>query len=218
MARVVPVVERLAAEGVVVSVDTWKPAVADAGLAAGACMVNDVSGLRDRGVAAACARHGAALVVMHTRAAPKHKDFPAYDDVLADVEAYIDAQLAVARAEGVAEDQLVVDPGPDFAKTPAETVRVLGAIGRLRRFGRPILLAVSRKDFIGALTGTSPRQRGPGTLAAIGEGLDAGAAILRVHDIADTMQFIRVRNALRGLDAVPEDLRLADELRREPGR
>jgi dihydropteroate synthase len=215
--RVVPLVERLAAEGVIVSVDTWKAPVAQAVLAAGAAMINDVSGLRDPLIADACAAAGAALVIMHTRAEPKRKDFPDYDDVLADVLAFLRERMALAAERGVSEEHIVLDPGPDFAKTPAETVEVLRGIGALAELGRPVLLAASRKDFIGAVTGRGPRERLAGTLAAIGEGVDAGAAILRVHDVSDTRDYLRVRDVLRGTANVPEDLRLAESLRRESG-
>ena len=215
-ALVLPLVQRLVAEGVIVSVDTWKPAVAEAVLAAGAAIVNDVSGLRDVGLAEACARHGGALVVMHTRAAPKKKEFPDYQgDVVGDVESFLAERLELARSLGVADESLIVDPGPDFAKTPAETVAVLRALPRLERLGRPVLLAVSRKDFVGALTSTSPWDRGAGTLAAVGEGVDAGAQILRVHDVAETARFLAVRSALRGEVDVPPDLSLPEHLRRK---
>lgn len=216
-ALVVPLVERLVAEGITVSVDTWKAPVADAALAAGAAILNDVSGLRDPVLAEVAARHGAALVVMHTRAAPKRKEFPDYGgDVVGDVEAFLDEKLGIARTAGVAEEALVVDPGPDFAKTPAETVAVLRAVPRLvERYGRPVLLAVSRKDFIGALTSTSPHDREAGTLAAVAEGVDAGGAIVRVHDVAGTARFLAVRAALRGEAEVPADLSLPEHLRRK---
>lgn len=113
---------------------------------------------------------------------------------------------------------MIVDPGPDFAKTPAQTVAVLRHLRDLRPLARPILLAVSRKDFVGAMTGRPPRQRLAGGLAAIAAGLDAGAAILRVHDVAETTDFLQVRAALLGLDDVPVDLQLAEHLRREPAR
>jgi dihydropteroate synthase len=216
-ARVVPLVERLAAEGVVVSVDTWKPEVARAVIDAGAAMINDVSGLRDPAIADACAESGAALVVMHTRARPKEKAFPGYDDVMADVLDFLRARIALARSLGVAEEQLVVDPGPDFAKTPAETVVVLRRLGELRELGRPVLLAASRKDFVGALCGRAPADRLAGTLAAVGEGVDAGAAIVRVHDVAATRDFLTVRAVLRGEIDVPRELRLDQRLRRQAG-
>ncbi|MEA2421159.1 MAG: dihydropteroate synthase, partial [Thermoleophilaceae bacterium] len=216
-ARVVPLVERLVAEGVVVSVDTWKAEVARAALDAGASMINDVSGLVEPDVAAACAESGAALVVMHTRALPKQKAFPGYDDVAADVLAFLSERMAVARDQGVLDEQLVVDPGPDFAKTPAETVAALRRLRDLAELGRPVLLAASRKDFLGALTGRPPAGRLAGTLAAIGEGVDAGAAIVRVHDVAATRDFLTVRSALRGEIEVPQELRLDQRLRRQAG-
>ena len=212
--RVVPLVERLVADGVLVSVDTWKPAVARTALDAGAVMINDVSGLRDPELANACAASGAALVVMHTRAEPKVKAFPDYDDVAADDVEFLHEQMEVARSRGVGEDQLVVDPGPDFAKTPAETVTVLRSLDALAALGRPILLAVSRKDFVGALTGRPPAERLAGTLAAVGAGVEAGAAIVRVHDVAATVDFLKVRAALAGEETVPAELRLPDGLRR----
>jgi dihydropteroate synthase len=212
--RVVPLVERLAADGVVVSVDTWKADVARAALAAGAAMINDVSGLRDPALADECAAAGAALVVMHTRAAPKVKAFPDYEDVVADVVDFVRERVELARSRGVGEDQIVVDPGPDFAKTPAETVTVLRSLGSLAALGHPVLLAVSRKDFVGALTGRPPGERLAGTLAAVGAGVDAGASIVRVHDVAATVDFLAVRAALTGERSVPEDLRLAEHLRR----
>ena len=216
-ARVVPLVERLAAEGVTVSVDTWKAPVAEAAVDAGAAMINDVSGLLDPGVADACARSGAALVVMHTRARPKEKAFPPYEDVVADVLSFLRERMELAVRRGVSEEQLVVDPGPDFAKTPAETVEVLRMLPALRELGRPVLLAASRKDFVGALTGRAPADRLAGTLAAIGEGATGGAAIVRVHDVAATRDFLTVRAALRGEIEVPRELHLDQRLRRQAG-
>jgi dihydropteroate synthase len=215
--RVAPLIERVAAEvDAVLSVDTYKPAVAEAAVAAGAGMVNDVSGLRDAALADVCARSGAALVVMHTRGAPKQKVLDhTYADVGADVTAFLRERMALAVENGVTPEQLVVDPGPDFAKTPAQTVAALRGLPALRELGRPILLAVSRKDFVGALTGRPPAGRGAGTLAALAFGVDAGADLLRVHDVAAAADFLAVRAALLGEAAVDPDLRLADELRRE---
>jgi dihydropteroate synthase len=216
IARILPLVRELVAEGRLVSVDTWKPAVARAALESGAHLINDVSGLLYPEIADHCARFEAGLVIMHTRAEPKVKAFPAYDDVMADVGAFLAEKLAVAESRGVRAEQVVIDPGPDFAKTPAQTVTALRRLPELARFRRPILLAVSRKDFIGALTGRRPAARLAGTLAAVGEGVDAGAAILRVHDVADVVDFLRVRRALRGEIEVPPDLHLPEALRREP--
>jgi dihydropteroate synthase len=203
--RVVPLVERLAGEGALVSVDTHKPAVAEAAVAAGAVMVNDVSGLRDPGLADVCARSRAALVVMHTRVEPKGTllDPARYDDVVEDVLGFVRERMAVAVARGVAEEQILLDPGPDFAKTPAQTVAVLRRLEALHALGRPLLLAVSRKDFVGALTGRGPHDRGAGTLAALAHGVEAGAHVLRVHDVAAAADFLAVRTALRGDHDLP---------------
>jgi dihydropteroate synthase len=214
--RVVPLVRRLAGElGATVSVDTYKPAVADAAIAAGAVIVNDVSGLRDPALATVCARTGAALVLMHTRAAPKQRlqDAGLYEDVVADVLAFLAERMQVARDHGVADEQLILDPGPDFAKTPAQTIALLHRLDELHELGRPLLLAASRKDFVGALTGRAPADRLAGTLAAIGHGLDAGAHILRVHDVAAVADFVAVRAALRGEAAVDAGLVLDDAIR-----
>jgi dihydropteroate synthase len=216
--RVVPVIEAVASElDVPISVDTYKPAVAAKAIAAGACMVNDVSGLRDTALADVCAATGAALVVMHTRVEPKRKLLdPVYDDVAADVRDFLAERMAVARDHGVATEQILLDPGPDFAKTPAQTVESLRALDTVLTLGRPVLMAISRKDFIGAVTGRPPRERLAGTLAALAFGADAGAHVFRVHDVAEAADFLAVRAVLRGEREVPADARLDDALRWEP--
>jgi dihydropteroate synthase len=214
--RVVPLVERLAADGLDVSVDTWRAPVARAALDAGAAMINDVSGLSDPGVADACAQSGAALVVTHTRLPPKVKGFPEYDDVVADVAELLRERCDAARERGVEDDQLVLDPGIDLAKSPAESIEVMRRLPELAAMGRPLLLAISRKDFVGALTGRRPAERGAGTLAAVGAAVDGGAKILRVHDVASAHDYLRVRAALDGGAPVGPDLMLHEDLRREP--
>jgi dihydropteroate synthase len=195
--RVLPLVERLVAERIPVSVDTWKPAVADRVLAAGAALINDVSGLRDPAIADACAKHGAGLVVMHTRAEPKVKAFPGYDDVIEDIREFLTERIELARSRGVADEKIVIDPGPDFAKTPEETVEMLRRLHELSDLEYPMLLALSRKDFVGALTGRSPAERLGGTLGAIAA-VASNDDILRVHDVAVVADFLRVREALAG--------------------
>ena len=175
--RVVPLIQSLTARhDVLISVDTYKPEVAEAAIAAGAGMVNDVSGLRDVRLAEVCAETGAALVLMHTRVAPKGTllEPDAYDDVVEDVVGFLRERMAVAVAAGVAPEQIVLDPGPDFAKTPAQTVAVLRRLDALAALGRPLLLA------------------------AVAFGVRAGASILRVHDVAAAADFLAVRAALRG--------------------
>jgi len=217
--RVVPLVERVAGDlGAIVSVDTYKPAVARAAIAAGAQIVNDVSGLRDPALAELCAQTGAALVVMHTRAAPQERmqDPDLYEDIVSEVLAFLGERVAVALAAGMAPEQLIVDPGPDFAKTPAQTIRLLVELRRLHDLRLPLLMAISRKDFIGALTGRAPRARLAGTLAALAHGVDAGAHIFRVHDVSAASDFLTVRAALSGEVVPSRDLALAEELRYEP--
>jgi len=211
--RVVPVIERLAEGGALASVDTWRGPVARAALEAGAHMVNDVSGLGDESVAAVCAEAGAALVITHTTAPPKTKVFPHYDDVVTTVREFLEQRAAAARVAGVGDEHIVLDPGIDIAKSPAESVELLRRLPELAELGLPLLLAVSRKDFIGALTERPPAARDAGTLAAVGAAADGGAKIVRVHDVAGTRDFLRVHDALRhGTD---DGLALAPEVRRE---
>jgi dihydropteroate synthase len=218
IARVVPVVEGIlaAAPGLVVSVDTYRPAVVEAVLAAGAALINDVSGLLHPEVAGLCGSVEAGLVIMHTRAQPKHKvlDPELYDDVVADVVAFLRQRIDVAVARGMGRERIVVDPGPDFAKTPAQTVEVLRGLDRVRALGRPVLLALSRKDFVGAITARPPRARLGGTLAAVGA-LAGPGTILRVHDVDAVQDYLTVSAVLGGRVELPADARLADDLRWE---
>jgi dihydropteroate synthase len=194
--RLEPLVSELSKLGVLVSVDTWRAEVADGAVQAGAGIINDVSGLADPAIAEVAANTGAGLVIMHTRAKPKREHFPAYEDVVADVHQFLQAKVELAEAHGVGASQVLLDPGPDFAKTPTQSIQVLRELSGLQRLERPILLAVSRKYFLGMLTGEDPENRLPGTLAAIGHGVAQGANILRVHDVAAVAQFLAVRSAL----------------------
>jgi dihydropteroate synthase len=219
--RVVPLIERVVGGlGALVSVDTYKPSVAYAAIGAGAAIVNDVSGLRDPELADVCAGTGAGLVLMHTRAAPKEKLLdPTLDGLVgADVKRFLRELISVAMSHGVSFEQLLLDPGPDFGKTPAQTIEVLRELSDLHALERPLLLAVSRKDFVGAITQRPPRARLAGTLAAVGWGVDMGAHVLRVHDVAEVADFLAVRAALAGEESVDPGLRLSEDLRREPSR
>ncbi len=220
--RVVPLVAAIVAElpGVVVSVDTYKPPVVEAVLDAGAHIVNDVSGLRAPELAPLVARHGAALVVMHTAAPPKTRlqDTDLYGNVVAEVGAFLTAKTAEAVAAGVHPESILLDPGPDFTKTPAQTVEVLRHLTDLNPDGLPMLLAISRKDFIGALTRTRPRERLAGTLAAVAAVGSGSGVVLRVHDVGEVRRFLTVLDVLRSTDPVDPDLRLTDDLRWAAGR
>jgi dihydropteroate synthase len=120
------------------------------------------------------------------------------------VEAFLRERIALAVAHGVAIDQIVLDPGPDFAKTPRETVAVLRSLDRLQALGRPLLLAISRKYFLGAITGRPPAERLAATLAAAAWAVDAGAAILRVHDVGAVRDLLAVKAVLEGRAEVPD--------------
>ena len=216
--RVAPLIARVAGElGAFVSVDTYKPEVARAALDAGAALVNDFSGRDDPGVLAAVRAAGAALVLTHNPVGPKRQDHERpYDDVAADVAADLGARIERALAAGVGEDQLLLDPGPDLGKSPAHSVAALQDLRPLHALGRPVLLAVSRKDFVGAIVRRRPRDRLAGTLAAVGHGVDAGAHMLRVHDVGAVADYLAVRATLRGERPIAADVRVPEDLRREP--
>jgi dihydropteroate synthase len=219
--RVLPIVEWLTRNrrDTLVSVDTYKPAVAHAVLAAGAAIVNDVSGLAYPELVPLCARHGAALVVMHTAAPPKQRlqrpDL--YADVAADVAAFLSERMTRAIEAGLPGENLILDPGPDFTKTPAQTIALLRHLDAVRALGRPLLLAVSRKDFLGAVLRKPPRGRDAGTIAAITylTAADPGC-IVRVHDVAATRDALRTIDALTGRTSIDAAYTLPDHLRYEP--
>jgi len=196
--RLCPVVQALAGQGVIVSIDTWRTETIAAALDAGAALINDTSGLLDPAVADLAAESGAGLVVMHTRAAPKQVNFPAYADPVLDVLEFLRERITLATERGVNPEQIVIDPGIDYAKAPSESVEVLRHMGELGVLGRPILLAVSRKYFIGMLADALPEDRLAGTIAALEFGVSAGARIVRVHDVAHVSQYLRLRAALHG--------------------
>ena len=200
--RITPVIEWVAANTTaVMSIDTYRPAVARAALAAGAHIINDISGLMHTELADVVAEYKAGYILMHNRGRPKVRltEPSLYTDVTADVLEFMDSRFATLSAAGVSKQQVIVDPGPDFAKTPAQTVEVLQKITRLLEYRRPVLFPVSRKDFIGAITGRPPRERLAGTLAAIAHTLTlTRAGIYRVHDIQDVRNFLDVWNVLQG--------------------
>ncbi|MET0729520.1 MAG: dihydropteroate synthase [Acidimicrobiales bacterium] len=204
--------------GVLLSVDTYKPLVVEGSLRAGAAIVNDVSGLLQPEVARLCAAHGAGLVIMHTRSRPKERlvDPDLYDDVVADVASFLQRKVEEAMRLGVPEEALILDPGPDFAKTPAQTIDVVRGLAEFRALGRPLLLALSRKDFIGAILRKPPRQRLAGTMAAIAHVAVVPGNIVRVHDVAATRDVLAVVDVLTGRADVDPLYELPMSLRREP--
>ena len=198
-ARILPVIRALAATGAAVSVDTRHAATMRAALTAGARVVNDISALSgDPDAAAVVAAASAPVVLMHMRGTPATMgDHAHYTDVAAEVTAELAARVAAAEAAGIARTSIAVDPGIGFAKDHPHNVTLLARLAVLHNLGCHILAGVSRKRFIGALTGeaAAPR-RLPGSLAAALAALDRGATILRVHDVAETVQAVRVWRAI----------------------
>ena len=219
--RVVPLIEAIRRESdVVISVDTYRPEVGRAALAAGASIINDVSGLAHPDLARCAADAGAGFIIMHTRLAPKVRLKPTDafyadgDAVRHDVFTFLEERLQVLAELGISRDHVIVDPGPDFAKTPAQTVAALQGLEQLQGLGAPILLALSRKDFVGAATNQPPRGRAAGTLAAIGYCIErAPHTLLRVHDVASTRDFLSVYEVLNGERDLEWNVPLADHLR-----
>ena len=182
------------------SINTWRPEVARAILAVGGDILNDIGGLPDGANAAACARSGAALVVMHTAGAPKEPRLDArYHDVMATLEAFFEEKSALAASAGLPEDHLILDPGIDFAKQREDNLTIYRDLKRLERFHRPILLPVSRKTVIGEVLGLeNPVDRDAGTVACSVAGLLRGASILRVHNVPAAAAAAKVLDALSG--------------------
>ncbi len=208
-----PLVRALADHDVLVSIDTWRADTIAAAVDAGAALINDTSGLLDPAVADIAARTSAGLVLMHTRAAPKQRNFPTYEDPVGDVLEFLRERITLATERGVAAEQILLDPGLDYAKAPQESIEVLRHLRDLAALERPILLAVSRKYFIGMLSGALPEDRLAGTIAALEFGVSLGAQIVRVHDVAQVAQYLRLRRALHGEGEVdllgrPDDDRL----------
>lgn len=193
--RILPVISALAAAGVCVSVDTRHAATMAAALDAGAAIVNDVYALGyDPAAAPLVAARGCPVVLMHMRGTPAQMYAQArYGDIAAEVTRELGQRIAAAERAGVARENIVIDPGIGFAKTAEQSAELLRRLPELGSLGRPILVGVSRKSFLGAITGEqNPRQRLPGSLAAGLFALMRGASILRVHDVAETIQAVKV--------------------------
>lgn len=197
--RVLPVVAALAAEGVTVSVDTRNASTMAAALDAGARIVNDVSGLsHDPAAAAMCARRGCPVILMHMRGTPATMDAHArYRDVAVEVAGELAMRVQEAEAAGIARGQIALDPGIGFAKAARQSAELLDRLPLLAGLGRPILVGLSRKRFVGALGGeVAPAARDPGSITGAIHALGRGAAIIRVHDVPGTVQALRVWQGL----------------------
>ena len=195
--RVMPVIEALAARHVPISIDTSKSGVARAALEAGAAFVNDVTALRgDPELAAVVAEAGAEVCLVHMKGEPRTmQDDPRYDDVVGEVRSFLEERLAFALGAGVREDRVWLDPGIGFGKTLEHNLELIRRLDEIVAIGRPVVFGASRKRFLGRLTGRPERERAAGTVAANVLAYERGAAMFRVHDVAETLDALRVAGA-----------------------
>lgn len=204
----------------VISIDTYKPEVAAAALSAGAAIINDISGFRHVRIADVVAEHGAGLVITHNLSRPKQRltEIDLYRDIAVEVTDFLREKMDLATSRGVELSSIILDPGPDLSKTPYQTVEILRDLERIEALGRPVLLAVSRKDFIGAITMTSPSNRTAGSLAAAAATGLSTNHIYRVHEVKPFIDFIAVHETLTGRREMSRTLELPVDLRREKPR
>ena len=191
--RLTPVLPEVIALGVPVSIDTMKASVASAALDAGASIVNDVWGLqRDGDMARVVAERAVPVIIMHNRDAAD----PAID-IMADIVAFFGRSLEIAQRAGIARENVVLDPGIGFGKTPQQSITAIARLGELRSFGLPLLIGASRKRFIDSVSPAPPDQRIGGSIVSHLIAVENGAVIVRTHDVAETVQALRVAAAIR---------------------
>jgi dihydropteroate synthase len=205
--RVLPVIEAVTKQvSIPVSIDTYKAAVAERAVAAGAQIINDISALRaDPEMAATAARAATGLVLMHIQGTPRDmQQNPHYDDLMDEICSYLRESLAIARRGGVSLEKTIIDPGIGFGKTVWHNLEVLDRLGELRSIGRPILIGTSRKSTIGKVTGAPVGERQFGTAATVAVSIRNGAHIVRVHDVGQMRQVAKMTDAIgRWQQAVP---------------
>ncbi|HEY3179457.1 MAG TPA: dihydropteroate synthase [Casimicrobiaceae bacterium] len=193
IARVVPIVQALARDEIVISVDTMKPAVMHAAISAGASMINDVRALRAADALDIVAKSDVAVCLMHMQGEPRTmQSAPVYGDVVADVRHFLDERVVACRAAGIVEDRIAVDPGFGFGKTVAHNLRLLRELSAIALLGFPIVAGLSRKSTLGALTGRSADNRIAASIAAALSAVAHGASIIRVHDVGETVDALKV--------------------------
>ena len=201
IARILPVITRLSAElpHIPISVDTYKAEVAHAALDAGAAIINDISGLTsDPGMAPLAAECGVPVIVMHLLGSPRNIPLnPVYTDVIADIKAFFDRQIAYALSVGVRRDQIWLDPGIGFGKTAQHNLEILRRLSEFQTYGLPVVVGASRKRFLGHILGTDdPNDRKEGTAATVALSIAAGAAAVRVHDVYEMARVAKVSDAI----------------------
>jgi len=195
--RVLPVIEGLRGISVPISIDTYKPEVMRAALAAGACMVNDINALQDVDALKIVARSDAAVCLMHKQGLPKSmQQQPQYQNVIAEVTAFLSQRLMAAENAGIARDRIVLDPGFGFGKTLAHNLDLLRELEKFCTLGVPVLAGMSRKSMLGAITGRDVNERMAASVAAALMAVQRGAAIVRVHDVRETVDALKIWNAV----------------------
>jgi dihydropteroate synthase len=199
--RVLPIIEGLRGAPVPVSIDTFKPEVMQAAITAGVQMVNDINALQDYAALKAVAASKVAVCLMHKQGDPQTmQNQPHYLDVVNEVSAFLHERIAAAEAAGIKRDHIVIDPGFGFGKTLAHNLALLRELKKLTVLGVPVLVGISRKSMLGALTGRDVTQRLPASIAAAMLAVQRGAAILRVHDVRATVDAMKVWNAVNGME------------------
>jgi dihydropteroate synthase len=197
--RVLPVIEGLRGIAVPISIDTWKPAVMRAAITAGASMVNDVNALQAEGAIQAVAASDAAVCLMHKQGMPQSmQQRPSYDDVVLEVADFMRQRIAAVAAAGIGSDRIVIDPGFGFGKTLAHNLALLRELESFTKLGLPVLAGLSRKSMLGAITGREVGERLAASVAASMLAVQRGAAIVRVHDVRETVDALKILNAVNG--------------------
>jgi dihydropteroate synthase len=196
--RILPIVTRLLHEvSVPISIDTYKPLVADACLKAGAHLINDITGLTNPDMRNVAVKHNVPVIVMHMRGTPKTmQQNPIYQDLFGEITAFFQGQITMARKAGI--HHIIIDPGIGFGKTVEHNLQILKHLGAFKTLGCPILVGPSRKYFIGVITGLSAQERLEGTIAAITVAIMNGAHMIRVHDVKECKRAVQVADAIRG--------------------
>lgn len=197
--RVLPIIEALYGAPLAISVDTSKPAVMQAAIAAGVQMVNDINALQDATAMQAVVSSNVAVCLMHKQGSPQNMQaLPHYENVVAEVSTFLSGRIAAAEAAGIQRERIVIDPGFGFGKTLAHNLTLLRELKKLTELGMPILAGLSRKSMLGTLTGQDITQRQPASLAAALIAVQRGAAIVRVHDVRATVDALKIWNAVNG--------------------
>lgn len=195
--RVLPVIEGLRGSNVPISIDTWKPQVMRAALAAGASMVNDVNALQAEGALQIVAETDAAICLMHKQGTPQTmQKRPQYSDVVDEVSAFLKERIAAAQAAGIERERICIDPGFGFGKTLEHNLNLLRNLALFRQLGVPLLTGLSRKSMLGEITGLEVQERMIPSVAAALIAVERGASILRVHDVLQTVDALKVLGAV----------------------